>query len=63
MLYSAMQWGKKKYDCLNCWKIKTKRAMTLKQVYWHSAIFNLNFDIRHAHFDAILRKIHAFKQL
>jgi hypothetical protein len=42
---------------------KTKRAMTLKQVYWHSAISNLNFDRCHAHFDAILTKIYAFKQV
>ena len=42
---------------------KKKRAMTLKQVYWHSAISNLNFDICHVHFDAILTKIHAFKQV
>jgi hypothetical protein len=37
--------------------------MTLKQVYWHSAISNLNFDVCHAHFDAILTKIHAYKQV
>ena len=29
-------------------------AMTTKQIYWHSAISNLNFDICHAHFHAIL---------
>ena len=36
--------------------------MTLKQVYWHSAISYLNSDICHVHFDVILTKIHAFKQ-
>ena len=42
---------------------KSKRAMTLKQAYWHSAKSNLNFDVCHAHFDAILTKIHAYKQV
>jgi hypothetical protein len=55
--------GQNKVRLFELLENQTKRAMTLKQVYWHSAIFNLNFDIRHAHFDAILRKIHAFKQL
>jgi hypothetical protein len=41
-------WGIKKYDCLNWCNIKTKRAMRIKQVYWHSAISSLNFDICYA---------------
>jgi hypothetical protein len=51
-------WGKKMYDYLKCCKIKTKRTITLKQVYWYSVISNLNFDICLAHFDAILAKIY-----
>ena len=33
--------GAKNFDYLNWCQIKTKRAMTQKQVYWRSAISNL----------------------
>ncbi len=49
--------GQKKYYCLNWCNINTKRAITIKQVYWYSSMSNLNFDICHAHFHAILTKI------
>ena len=56
--------GKKKYDCLNWYNICTKRACNDNKtcLLTFSAMSNLNYDICHAHFHAILTKIRAFKQ-
>ena len=37
--------GQKKYDCLIYYDLKSKRAITLKQVTVSSTMFDLNFDI------------------
>jgi hypothetical protein len=54
-------WRKKKLTCLIYFNLKTKRAITPKLRALHSVLSNLNFDIRHVQFSAILTERAAFK--
>ena len=54
-------WRKKKLTSLIYFNLKTKRAITPKLRALHSVLSNLNFDIRHVQFSAILTERAAFK--
>ena len=54
-------WRKKKYPCVIQYNVKTRKAITLKQLSFHSIMANLNFDIQSWHFHTILTEILKFK--
>ena len=60
-IYIYTGWRKKKLTCLIYFNLKTKRAIRPKLRALHSALFNLNFDIRPVQFRAILTVRAAFK--
>ena len=41
--------------------VKTRKAITLKHLLFHSIVANLNFDIQRWHFHTILTEILKFK--
>ena len=43
------------------YNVKTRKAITLKELSFHSIMANLNFDIQRWHFHTILTEILKFK--
>ena len=43
------------------YNVKTRKAITLKELSFHSIMANLNFDIKRRHFHTILTEILKFK--
>ena len=62
--YSALVdtgWRKKKYPSVIQYNLKIRKAITLKQLSFHSIMANLNFDIQLLHSHAILTEIQTFQ--
>ena len=58
MIYRVAQ---EKYPCVIQYNLKTRKAITLKQLSFHSIMANLNFDIQLLHSHAILTEIQTFQ--
>ena len=54
-------WRKETYPCVIQYNLKTRKAITLKQLSFHSIMANLNFDIQLLHSHAILTEIQTFQ--